>query len=138
MSRFLSAEPIVSFRSAAAIVRIICGLFMVYHGWEVFSTEPIDTYTGWLTDKHFPEPRLWAYMGKGVELVGGLLLVFGIFTKLSSLVLMLDMLFITFVIGHGKIWYEDQHPFMFVLFFAFFLVCGPGKWSVDARLFPGK
>ncbi|MCC6281546.1 MAG: DoxX family protein, partial [Saprospiraceae bacterium] len=40
-----------------------------------------------------------------------------------------------FGMGHGKIWYEDQHPFMFVMFGVLFLFGGGGKWSLDGVLF---
>ena len=131
MLRLFSSEPLSSYSTITAVFRIIIGIFMIYHGWEVFSKEPIDTYTGWLTDMHFPQPRLWAYLGKGIELAGGILLVLGLFTRLITVLLMPDMLFIVFVLGHGKIFYEDQYPFLFFLFFVFFFFAGPGKWSLD-------
>ncbi len=40
-----------------------------------------------------------------------------------------------FFVGHGKIWYEDQHPFLFVLLAFVFFFIGGGKWSVDYLLF---
>jgi putative oxidoreductase len=138
MQKLLSSQPLFSYRTTTAIFRIIIGIFMIYHGWEVFSKEPIDTYTGWLTDKHFPAPRFWAYLGKGIELAGGLLLLLGLFTRLATILLMPDMLFIVFVLGHGKIFYEDQYPFLFFLFFGYFFFAGPGKWSLDELLFKRK
>jgi uncharacterized membrane protein YphA (DoxX/SURF4 family) len=45
------------------------------------------------------------------------------------------MLYITFVVGGGKIWYEDQYPFLFVLLAMVFFFTGPGKWSIDSSLF---
>jgi uncharacterized membrane protein YphA (DoxX/SURF4 family) len=41
------------------------------------------------------------------------------------------MAYITFIVGHGKIWYEDQYPFLFVLLGLVFIFTGPGKFSVD-------
>lgn len=108
---------------------------MIYHGWEVFSKDPIDTYTKWLTDMHFPAPHFWALLGKGIELVGGVLLLLGLFTRLITIPLMLDMLFIVFVLGHGKIFYEDQYPFLFFICFLYLFFAGPGKWSLDVLFF---
>jgi uncharacterized membrane protein YphA (DoxX/SURF4 family) len=45
------------------------------------------------------------------------------------------MLYVSFFVGHGKIWYEDQHPFLFVLLALVFFFYGPGKMSVDQLLF---
>ena len=131
MLRLFSAQPLFPYGTVTAVFRIIIGIFMIYHGWEVFSKGPIDTYTGWLTDMHFPAPELWAYLGKAIELAGGILLLLGLFTRVITIPLMLDMLFIAFVLGHGKIFYEDQYPFLFFLFFVFFFFAGPGKWSLD-------
>jgi len=108
---------------------------MIYHGWEIFDKEPITTYTGWLTDRNFPSPEFFAYLGKATELTGGILLTIGLFTRLITLPLMCVMLFIAFELGHGKIFYEDQYPFLFFLFFVLFFFTGPGKWSLDAKVF---
>jgi putative oxidoreductase len=35
-------------------------------------------------------------------------------------------------VGHGRFWYEDQHPFLFALFGVLFFFTGPGAWSLDA------
>jgi len=135
MKKIFSSQPLLAYDTLTAIVRILMGVFMIYHGWEVFSKEPIDTYTGWLTDMHFPEPRYWALLGKAIELVGGCLLLPGLLTRFITIPLMLDMLFIVFVLGHGKIFYEDQYPLLFFLFFLYLFLAGPGKWSIDKRLF---
>jgi putative oxidoreductase len=39
--------------------------------------------------------------------------------------------FICFRIGQGRFWYEDQHPFLFVLLALFFVFAGAGKYSLD-------
>jgi putative oxidoreductase len=135
MQKLFSPQPLCSYRTITAIFRIVLGIFMIYHGSEIFNKEPIDTYTGWLTDMHFPSPRLWAYLGKGIELGGGILLLSGLFTRLITIPLMLNMLFIVFVLGHGKIFYEDQYPFLFFLFFVYFFFAGPGRWSLDSLFF---
>ena len=135
MQKIFSSQPLLAYNTLTAVLRIIIGSFMIYHGWEVFSKEPIDTYTGWLTDMHFPFPRYWALLGKGIELIGGLLLVPGLFTRFITIPLMLDMLFIVFVLGHGKIFYEDQYPLLFFLFFLYIFFAGPGKWCFDKIVF---
>ena len=131
MQKIFSWQPLLAYGTLTAIVRIVMGVFMIYHGWEVFNKEPIDTYTGWLTDMHFPQPHYWALLGKGIELVGGCFLLPGFLTRFITIPLMLDMLFIVFVLGHGKIFYEDQYPLLFFLFFMYLFLAGAGKWSID-------
>ena len=74
------------------------------------------------------------YIGKGAELLAGIFLTIGLFTRFASLVLIATMLYIAFYVGSGKIWYEDQHPFLFVLLGLIFFFSGSGKWSVDEWL----
>jgi len=59
----------------------------------------------------------------------------GLFTRISALVLIIDMLVITIVLGNGKIFTEDQQPFLLLLLFAYLFFAGPGKISLDHLLF---
>ncbi|WP_373549454.1 hypothetical protein [Haliscomenobacter sp.] len=70
--------------------------------------------------------------------MAGILLTLGLLTRVGALICIGTLAYITFFVGHGKFWYEDQHPFMFVLFGVLFFFMGPGKWSLDALLFPNK
>jgi putative oxidoreductase len=132
MVKFLSSNPIIP-DQALAVIRIIIGLLMVYHGQEVFNRELMEGYAKWdiFKDK---AAIFMVYAGKSSELLAGLLLTFGIFTRVGSVLLIGTMLYITFFVGHGRFWYEDQHPFMFVLFGVLFFFLGPGAWSIDGYL----
>ena len=130
MKRFFSDSPILLQQGIAGI-RIIVGLFMIYHGWEVFDKAAMQGYAGWDQFKGMASPSLMVYLGKGAELMAGLLLTAGCLTRLAALVLVITMLYISFFVGHGKIWYDDQHPFLFVLLGFVFFFTGPVKWSLD-------
>lgn len=82
-----------------------------------------------------PNAKLMVYVGKSAELISGILLLFGLLTRIGALLLMGTLSYVTFFVGAGRFWYEDQHPFMFVLFGLLFLFTGPGSWSVDKKLF---
>jgi putative oxidoreductase len=115
-----------------ATIRIITGLLMSYHGLEIFQSGQMQEYASWDSIKNMPFPIFWAYLGKGAELVGGILLTIGLKTRVAAILLTLTMLFICFKIGSGKFWYEDQHPFLFALLSMIYFFTGPGKWSVDS------
>ena len=116
-----------------ALIRIIIGFFVMYHGWEVFDTAKISEYAQWDTIKVLPQPYWVAFMGKAAELVAGFMLMIGFKTIWAAALLVITMLFITFYLGHGKIWYEDQYPFLFALFGLQYMFWGAGIWSVDNR-----
>lgn len=118
-----------------AAIRVITGILMVYHGLEVFDADKIAGYGRWLTDLGFPAPKLMAYLGKGTEFVGGLLLAAGLFTRLAALALAITMLLVCFGMGQGRVFTDDQHPFLFVLLAAIFFFTGAGKWSMDSLIF---
>ena len=137
MIKLLSSAPVAQ-QSGLAAIRIIVGLLMVYHGWEVFDAGKIKGYTEWDFFKKFASPLFVVYIGKSAELLAGILLTIGLFTRLASLVLIATMLYIAFYVGGGRIWYEDQHPFLFVLLGLVFVFSGAGKWSVDEWLYGKK
>jgi putative oxidoreductase len=113
------------------VIRIVTGLLMAYHGLEVFSPEKMNMYMEWDSIRQLPLGKVLLFFGKGGELVTGILLVLGWFTRISALVMALIMLFICFFIGNGRFWYEDQHPFLFGLIATIFAVYGPGAWALD-------
>lgn len=117
-----------------AVVRIITGLFMAYHGFEIFDSKLMNDYAQWDMFKELPLGLVLVYLGKGAEFVAGILLALGLFTKIASGIIAVTMLSITFFVGHGKFWYEDQHPFLFVLLALIFFFNGAGSWSLDSKL----
>ena len=137
MNKFFSSSPVLQ-QQGLAVIRIIVGMFMVYHGWEVFDRAAMQGYAGWDQFKSMSSPALMVYLGKGAELLAGLLLAAGCLTRLAALALILTMLYISFFVGHGKIWYDDQHPFLFVLLGLVFIFSGPGSWSIDGLLHKNK
>lgn len=119
---------------ALAFIRIISGILLIYHGHELLIPDKMNGYTKWLGDLHYPLPALFAYAGKAVELVGGLSLLLGLWVRFCMLPLSATLLLITFTMGHGKIFTDDQHPFILALLCAVFFCTGAGVWSVDAWL----
>ena len=122
-------------KNGLAILRIITGLLMTYHGWEIFSTATMQEYLKWDVVKSLPSPKTLVYAGKGLELITGICLTVGLFTRLSALFMAIDMLFICFKIGGGKFYYEDQHPFIFAMLALVFFFTGAVKWDLDKLFF---
>lgn len=119
------------------IVRFFIGSFMVYHGWEVFDTVKMNEYVKWMSDIKLSSPSFMPYLGKTIELVTGIFLALGLFTRIAVIPLAITMGFICFALGEGRIFMEEQYPFLFVLFSFLFFFTGPGSWSMD-RLFFSK
>ena len=135
MYKLLSPTP-VSQSLGIALVRIITGILLVYHGWESFDGEKMKMYTGWFVERNYSNPAAWAYAGKIGELLAGAGFVLGFLTRLASLACIAAFSGIIFILGDkGKIFEGDQHPFLFILLALVFFVTGPGMLALDNILF---
>jgi putative oxidoreductase len=119
---------------AIGFVRMGVGALLAYHGQEVFNPELMEEYATWDTF-HESTALFMVYLGKGSEFVAGVLLLLGLLTRVGAFITICTFGYITFFVGHGKFWYQDQHPFMFALFGLLFFFTGPGAWSLDALFF---
>ena len=134
MKKIFSAEPLWQ-TNGLVLLRVITGLLMAYHGLEVFKPEVIKGYTEWDVIKNLPAPLFMVYLGKGLELITGVCLAIGLFTRIAALFMFIDMIFICFKVGNGKFYYEDQHPFLFAMLSLVFFFTGPVKYGLDNYLF---
>lgn len=136
MNSFLSPSPL-ALDKGLGVIRIIVGLLLIFHGFEIFNAEIMSGYLGWDTFKG-PAAKFFVYSGKASELIAGVLLSLGLLTRLASILVVGTFSYITFFVGGGHFWYEDQHPFMFALFGLLFFLTGPGAFSLDAIVFKKK
>ena len=120
------------------LVRVMTGLIILHYGLELFNPDKMTGYQQWLTDIHFPVPFLMAWLGKATELAGGGLLMIGLFTRFVSIPLIITMGVVTFIMGKGNIFADEQLPFLLLLLCFVFLSTGAGIWSLDYLFFHKK
>lgn len=121
-------EPNALWAPGLTLVRIIVGGIIISFSFEMFDPENMKGYTEWLDKVNMPAPSLMAYVGKVAELVGGVLLVLGLFTRLASIPLIITMFVINFIMSNGDL---RNTSFLLLLLFAVFLFAGGGKYSLD-------
>ena len=134
MKRFFSPGPLWQ-TAGLTLIRLIVGFFMIYHGYEIFDEKIMNGYLEWDMFKNSPTAKTMVYAGKAAELIGGILLFFGLLTRVACLILVFTMSYIAFFVWHGKVWYEDQHPFLLVLLSLVFFFTGSGNISLDKMIF---
>lgn len=122
-------------QNGLAVVRILTGLLMFYHGLEIFDPGTMKKYLEWDVIIALPFPGFMTYLGKGIELITGLFFILGLFTRMAALIMAVNMLFICFYIGSGKFYYEDQHPFIFAMLATVFFFTGSVKFGLDNHFF---
>ena len=134
MKRFLSSAPLWQ-NEGLFLIRIIFASFLIYHGLEIFKPDLMKGYTEWDV---FKSNSWLPYLGKGAELLAGIFLSFGFLTRFCCLVCIGTFAYISFFVGEGRVWYEEQHPFMFILLALVFIFTGPGRFSFDSIIFKKK
>lgn len=120
--------------AAHALVRIVTGVLLVWHG----SLKVFDGMAGLtkeLTELGWPWPALQAFAASYIEFAGGILMTVGLFTRPVAFATAIQFVIITFVYSGAMPFKVQEKPFLFLLLAIFLFLTGPGKWSVDARLF---
>lgn len=126
MIKLLKANPTLPL--GLDLIRMISAGIIITFGLEILSLESMNGYTEWLTKVGMPFPGTMAYIGKLAELLCGTLLLLGLFTRLSTLPLIITMCVINFIMLEGEL---RSQPFYLLLLFATFFFLGGGRISID-------
>jgi putative oxidoreductase len=128
---------------AILLVRVSIGLFFAISGANKLfiagGTKPVYET---LVKAKVPFPRLTAYFVSGVEFVCGTLVTVGFLSSPACAALMIDMIVATLTNALSTLpkglsplsWLDDLlylSEVLYVLFFAWLICSGPGKFSVD-------
>ncbi len=127
-----------------AIARVATGLLLAPHGWMKV-TGGVSGLAGGLAAKGLPAPTLLAWCAALAELVGGLLLALGLFARPAAIAVAATMTVAWLTmhtgdianIGTGK-GPAFEYPFLLSLIAIAIAIAGPGRWSLDARLFGAR
>jgi putative oxidoreductase len=121
-------EPIV-----LSLVRIVTGLLFLIHGTQKFLSFPAGERagTGWALD----QPGAFAGI---IELLAGLLIALGLFTRPAAL-LASGTMAVAYFVGHApqNFWPVNNMGDAAILYcfvFFYFIFAGPGPFSLDAKL----
>src|SRR5258708_22873441 len=101
MNKLFSTNLVLQNGGLTAI-RIIIGCFLIDHGWEIFDRNKLNEYMSWDVFKTSSFSPFMIYMGKTAELIAGFLLTLGLFTRISSIIIMGTFFYIPFFVGSGK------------------------------------
>jgi uncharacterized membrane protein YphA (DoxX/SURF4 family) len=119
----------------------------------IFLSEGIQKYlfpdvvgTGRFIKIGFSNPSFWAYFTGAFEIVCGILILIGLFTRLAAIPLLIIMMvaFITTKIpiffdkGFWPMAHEYRTDFAMTLLLIFLLIYGGGNFSIDKKLTHSK
>lgn len=121
--------------AALAILRIVVGGTFVAHGAQKLFTYGLQDVSGGFAQIGIPYSEIIGPVIAFLEFFGGLALIFGLFTRVVSLGLALDMLgAIYFVHLKNGFFLPNGYEFVLMLCAAnvAFMLAGAGAWSLDA------
>lgn len=126
---------------APLVVRMLAGIIMVAHGWQKLQGGPTNFGQG-LAQLGVPLPELMAYVVTFVELIGGVLLIAGLLSRLAALLLTVDLIVAILLVkvNIGLLSPSDgsgvgaELDLALIAGFLVVLLAGPGRLSVDQTL----
>jgi len=124
------------------LVRLYWGCQFVGTGWG--KVHNLAKVTSFFTDLGIPAPGLNAAFVSGLELVGGFLLIVGLFSRPIAFMMTINMLvayitadreaLMSIFSDPGKFYGATPYTFFFASLMI--LIFGPGRFSLDAILLP--
>ncbi|ANE03167.1 DoxX family protein [Corynebacterium crudilactis] len=123
---------------AFLLARIILGVILIAHGWDKFAITGLEGVTGFFDSLGIPAAGIAAPLAALVEIIGGIAIILGAFTRIAAAIVALDMLLATlfahissgiFVTNNG--WELTGAIGAGALLL---IAAGAGAWSVDALL----
>ena len=111
-----------------SILRIMVGLLFLEHGTSKYLSLPVSQLTG-------VAPTSLSGINGMIEIVGGVLLVLGLFTRPVAFILAGDMA-VAYFIAHGPRGFfpllnGGELAIVYCFVFLYLAVAGGGEWSVD-------
>jgi len=117
-----------------SVLRIVAGLTFLEHGAQKLLGFPP-------SPMHPPVGSLLWFAG-GLELIGGLLIMIGLFTRPVAFILAGEMAFAYWISHFPKGFYPALNggdaAILFCFIFLYLSAAGPGPWSVDAMWRGGR
>ena len=126
---------------APLILRVMAGIIMAAHGWQKLQGGPANFGSQALANLGVPLPGFMGYVVTFVELIGGILLIVGLISRLAALILAIEMVFTTllvkthvgFIAPQGSGAGAELDLILLAVFLTILLV-GPGRLSLDELL----
>ena len=130
--RLLFSSKVMAIDAALLLFRLATAL-MAIHGWSKFAhfNEGIEEW---------PDPlHIGVVASKALtvfaELFCAILVALGLFTRAALIPLIICMIVIFFVIHVGDPFEDIEHGLLYLLAYIALFLTGPGRYSIDAKLF---
>jgi len=118
------------------VIRLVFGYFWLETG--IGKVQNLDGFTQRFIGWGIPHPAFNAALSAWTELLGGLLLMLGLFTRLVSIPMIINMIVALALVVSGRLMslddYVEADEVLYITIFFWFLIAGPGKISLDTLI----
>ena len=117
-----------------AVLRVIVGFAFLMHGWQKLFEMGIPGVTGFFGQIGVPAPAMAAPLVSFVELVGGALLLVGLFTRWAAIPLAIDVVVATLLVHLPNGFFGPMGFELTLVLFGATLalaLAGPGAFALD-------
>lgn len=126
---------------AALPLRLGLGVIFIAHGLQkafgAFAGPGIEGFSKFLSSLGFAPAGLWAYAAAYTELLGGLFLILGIATRISSGLIFIVIAVAALKVHLAKGFFLSSGGFEYTLLILCaclsLIIYGPGKWSITKK-----
>lgn len=118
------------------VIRVVFGYFWLETG--IGKVQNLDGFTQRFIGWGIPHPAFNAALSAWTELLGGLLLMLGLFTRLISIPMIINMIVALALVVSTRLMglddYVEADEVLYITIFFWFLIAGPGKISLDTLI----
>jgi len=133
MSKFFSTKySNGAFNLGMVILRIATGLLLASHGYAKLVKFNSLKYK-FMNFMHLGSTASLSLI-IFAELVCGILLILGLFTRLACIPIIIGMGVVVFIASHGQIFDSGERGLVYLAATLTILLCGPGRISVDGMM----
>lgn len=126
----ITPETTTPHELSLTFLRVFAGLSMaIAHG--LGKVPPPEQLVQGVSAVGFPLPELFAWAAGLSELVGGILLAVGLFTRPAALFLSFTMLVAGVMVHGADPFNRKELAFIYLAIYLVFLMRGAGAWSID-------
>lgn len=124
---FYKNFPFFPLEISLKILRVSVAIIFLAHSVVRIANSTIERFAGFMESKGFPSGIFWVWGITAFEIIGGLLLAFGYFTKILSAGFIFLLLIGIILIHASQGWFVGEHgtggcEYSFILIIALFVV----------------
>lgn len=122
---------------APLVLRVVLGIIFAWHGYDKVFVTGLPAISDFLGNLGFPLSQFFAYILAYGELIGGVLLILGLFThwiaKYDSIVALVALILVHWKNGFSAGNGGYEYILLILAASLSLLITGAGKYSLDAR-----